>query len=259
MNYSLEQLREMDAKQHLKLAAERAERLRAETAAQAPQPVGKQLTPWVAEWARKWAEQDTPERRAEEEARRLARLAERERDLRGKRERYFTDQFSADAASLLAPIDWSRVNNAAATRRVLEWDGQAPGLLLTGATGTGKTRAALAVLRKLCVENALRIKAYSLKKLLSHLAEYEKHGETRGYSGPNPYRPEAQVLFVDDIDKLNSQFKSEHSYLWDYYNWVYASGRAVITTTQYTLEQWEQTMGASFARRLREAHTLINF
>jgi len=221
-----------------------------------PQPIGAGLAPWIADYARKW---DALRNSPAYEARRREALAEQARATRAAREEYFAEQVQDHFHGLAEQLDWQKTPMPAATRHVLEWDGTAPGLLLIGETGTGKTRAALACLRKLCVERGMRFKAYTLKRLLTQLAEYEKHGEARGYSGPNPYRPAAELLFVDDIDKLNRQFQSEAASLWDYYNWVYSAGRAVITTTQRSLEQWENLLGRSFARRLKEAHHVVQF
>jgi len=114
-------------------------------------------------------------------------------------------------------------------------------------------------LRKLCVEGTLRPKVYRLQDLLCDLEEYTKHGRRQGYTGPNPYRTRAQILFIDDLDKFNRQFHSNATHLWAFYDWIQADGRAAITTTNASLEEWESIISPSFARRLAEAHTVIHF
>jgi len=215
------------------------------------------MAPWLAELAARWAAPTSPEEEARMEAQRVARLEALAAAERAEREAQLLAQLPAQ--HLATPLERRLLPNLEATRAAFRWDGRFPGLLLTGPTGTGKTRTAIALLRKLCVEGRLRLKAYSLQALLGDLEEYNKHGRTRGYDGPNPYRTRADILFIDDIDKFNRQFQSQATMLWEFYNWVYADGRAALSTTQMSLEEWEKLMGASFARRLREAHHIIPF
>jgi len=258
MNYTAAQLLEMAAGEQLAVAQAKAEEYRsAQAASESTHAVGE-MAPWLAEMAAKWqARANDTELQKAAEAERLARLREIERTRRAEREDHWLKLCPRDFAE---PVDWAQVANPAAFRKVLDWDGSYPGLLLIGPTGTGKSRSAWQVLKKLCVEKPQFFRFYKLRSLLSELAEFEKNGNSRAYSGPNPYYiASGQIVFIDDIDKANRQFHSQISSLWDYYDWIRSERIPSITTTNISLQRWEQEISPSFARRLKEAHTLINF
>lgn len=154
-------------------------------------------------------------------------------------------------------VDRSLLRNPTAFDKVAAWDGAFPGVLATGGTGTGKTRAAWIGLGRLIVNEGRSLAWFPVARLVAEYERYEKIDLLdeffRRYAGFN-------VLFVDDLDKINWQFESETKALFAFYDWVYRERRPCLTTTNKDRAWWAERMGDAFARRLfDDAHLAINF
>lgn len=189
----------------------------------------------------------TPEQRAEMEKRRI----ESDRvDRLSKFRRICPPEF-------MQRIDRSLLANPAAFDSVAKWDGHFPGPLASGATGSAKTRAVWSALGRLNVEEGRSFAWFPVKRLITEFVRYESKDAAdefwRFYRGFN-------VLFVDDLDKINWQFESEGAALFQFYDWAYRDNRPVITTTNKDRAWWANKQGDAFARRLfDEAHFHVKF
>lgn len=154
-------------------------------------------------------------------------------------------------------IDRAQLTNPDAFDRVARWEGTFPGPLAHGVTGASKTRAAWSALARMNIDNGRPFAWFPVKRLMTEFARYESKDSAdefwryyRGFS----------ALLVDDIDKINWQFESEMSALFQFYDWVYRDNRPVITTTNKPRSWWADKMGDAFARRLfDEAHFEVKF
>lgn len=159
----------------------------------------------------------------------------------------------------LAPVDRSQLVKPWAFDKVANWDGQFPGRLAHGPTGTGKTRAAWQALGRNFIKENRAYAWFPVKRLITQLAEDESRNMTseffRRFSAPH-----VRVLMVDDLDKINWQFDSEIGLLFQFYDWVYRSHIACITTTNKPRDWWADRAGEAFVRRLfDDCHTAVDF
>jgi len=159
----------------------------------------------------------------------------------------------------LHKIDRNQLANHTAFDRVASWDGSFPGPLAFGPTGTAKTRAAWSAMGRLFVKEGKNYAWFPVKRLLTEFARYEAKDLAdefwRQYS-PGFFR----VLMVDDADKINWQFESEMSALFQFYDWVYRSRICCITTTNKNRQWWADHAGDAFVRRFfDEAHFAVAF
>jgi hypothetical protein len=190
---------------------------------------------------------ETPEQRAEMER----RAADRDRAERiGRFKRICPPEFAQR-------IDRSLIPNASAFDAVSQWSGTFPGPLAFGKTDTAKTRAAWSALGRLNVEHGKSFAWFPVKRLATEFARYEAKDAAdefwRFYRGFN-------ILFVDDLDKINWQFESEMAVLFQFFDWVYRDQRPMICTTNKPREWWADKMGEAFARRLfSDCHTAVFF
>lgn len=154
-------------------------------------------------------------------------------------------------------LDRGRLPNPAAFDAVAQWQGRFRGILASGKTGCGKTRAAWSALGRLQVEEGRTFAWFPVKRLITEYNRYE--GKDLADEFWRYYR-NFNALFVDDLDKFNSQFESESSAIFQFYDWAYRENKAVITTTNKPRKWWEKLMGEAFTRRLfDEIHTHIDF
>lgn len=155
--------------------------------------------------------------------------------------------------------DRAKLPNVPAFDAVAKWDGSFPGICAVGATNTGKTRAAWKALCNLYV-NTEPPKAFvwfPVRRLVTELDRYEQISAAEEFFRTNDL---FEVLFVDDVDKINWQFESQKAALFSFYDWVYRKRKACITTTNKRREWWAEKMGEAFARRLFEdAHRVVTF
>lgn len=154
-------------------------------------------------------------------------------------------------------VDRAQLVNPAAFDRVVAWDGKFKGPMLTGETGASKTRAAWAALYRLHVMEARSFAWFPVKRLITEFVAYEAKNLAdefwRNYRSYN-------ILFVDDLDKVNAAFESEMAALFQFYDWIYREHIPCITTTNNDRAWWVHTMGDAFARRLfDDAQTEVNF
>lgn len=157
----------------------------------------------------------------------------------------------------MARVERAQLPNPDAFDLVTNWDGSFPGPLCHGTTGTAKTRAAWGALYRLNIDRQKTVAWFPVKRLITEFIRYETKDLAdefwRYYSGYN-------MLFVDDLDKFNSQFDSECAAIFSFYDWIYRERRPCITTTNKSREWWSELMGDAFARRLfDEAHNAIQF
>lgn len=154
-------------------------------------------------------------------------------------------------------IETRRLPNSGAFSRMVQWDGVFPGPMASGATGTAKTRAAWALLKRLHIEKAKTFAWFPVKKLLTDFNKYE--AANLGQEFYKQYSHQS-VLFVDDIDKINWSFDSESAALFQFYDWVYRENRPCISTTNRPATWWAEKMGDAFTRRLfSDAHFHVDF
>lgn len=154
-------------------------------------------------------------------------------------------------------IENTRLPNSSAFSRVVQWDGVFPGPMASGATGTAKTRAAWAALKRLHIDKAKTFAWFPVKRLLNEFNKYEAANLGQEFYKQYSYQ---SVLFVDDIDKINWSFDSESAALFQFYDWVYRENRPCISTTNRPAAWWSEKMGEAFTRRLfTDAHFHVDF
>ena len=113
--------------------------------------------------------------------------------------------------------DWSHpamLPNAEAIQRVLAHQVGAKGLLLTGRTGRGKTRAMWALLRRLACEEARDVRYFHAQDWFSSLHGCLNYGrdDARGWVEAVARRP---VVFIDDLGQEAIQTaRSEWAMSW---------------------------------------------
>jgi DNA replication protein DnaC len=156
-----------------------------------------------------------------------------------------------------ASIERSRLTNTGAFDEVLKWSGAFPGPCLYGKTGTAKTRAAWRLLHQLFVRENRTFAWFPVKRLITEFEQYEaKNLADEFYRQYNFFN----VLFVDDVDKINWQFESQAAALFSFYDWIYRTKKPCITTTNKDRKWWADKMGDAFTRRLfNDAHFSVLF
>lgn len=175
----------------------------------------------------------------------------------GERKARFTRALKGVADKFLEPLDRRQLKNPTAFDRVANWDGKFPGPVATGATGTRKTGGGFAAIERLFVYENRAFSFFPIKRLISEYVRYEKKDLTDEFYRMLSHYP---VLLIDDVDKINWQFESEVSILFQFYDWVYRAQRPVITTTNQTRAWWTERAGSAFVRRLfDEAHFEVKF
>jgi DNA replication protein DnaC len=151
-------------------------------------------------------------------------------------------------------IDRARLKNPAAFDAVAKWDGSFPGPLAHGPTGGSKTRAAWSALARMIIEDGKTLVWFPVSRLIEKIEAVENPDEF--------YRAQRRfdLLLVDDLDKINWQFESQTSTIFQFYDWVYREHRPCVTTTNKDRKWWADKMGDAFARRLfDDAHRAIAF
>lgn len=155
-------------------------------------------------------------------------------------------------------LDYSLIKNRAAFDRIaVAWDGSSPGPCAVGGTGEGKTRAAWWALRRLYVVGNKPFAWFPARRLCSVMDSYEsRHCADEFFRAYDFFK----VLFVDDVEKINWDFKSNTELLFSFFDWVYRTKKPCVVTTNRGRDWWTDKMGEAFARRLfDEAHFEVTF
>lgn len=97
--------------------------------------------------------------------------------------------------------DWTRSHfdaNRAAIESVLAWQRSKKGLLLSGPTGRGKTRAIMALLRKLALDDGQDFRYWHASEWFSELQKQNRYGrdEASSWVGATAVRP---IVVIDDL------------------------------------------------------------
>lgn len=180
-----------------------------------------------------------------------------EKTAAGERQARFNRALTGVADEFLKPLNSRLLKSPGAYNVVARWEGKFPGPIATGPTGTRKTGAAFAALQRLFVHENRAFSFFPVKRLISEYSRYEKKDILDEFYRMLLHYP---VLLVDDVDKINCQFESEMSALFQFYDWVYRARRPVITTTNQNRAWWTDKFGSAFVRRLfDEAHFEVKF
>jgi DNA replication protein DnaC len=107
----------------------------------------------------------------------------------------------ADEMPLMVETDWERPQfdaNRAALETVLNWEHQPKGLLLTGPTGRGKTRAILSMIRRQALGEGRDFRYWHASSWFSELQRQCKYGqdESRSWVEATAVRP---LVVIDDL------------------------------------------------------------
>ena len=203
----------------------------------------KPIEMWIKQMQAEWQRADLPDIEvpysATDEGKRAAEF-----------KRCCPEQFQVE-------IDRSQIFSAKAFDRVSAWNGSYPGPLCCGATGTSKTRAVWCALGHLYVRQNKAFTWFPVRRLITSMEWYEKESAAEEF-----YRNclAYEIIFVDDVEKLNWQFQSQSELLFSFYDWVYRNKRPCVTTTNLSRKWWTDKMGDAFVRRVfDEAHGEVKF
>lgn len=175
---------------------------------------------FVEEFAREWgvdlAALRASETDPDERARRVV-----ERSARAVAEARAADRlarYENDIGREYRQTDWSQPNVAAflhVSRRVMDWQPSPRGLLLTGPSGRGKTRAVSALYRRLAVEEGHEVRYFNAADWFAMLGEHVRYGtdEARHFVNRHARYP---IFILDDMGQQArvSKGREEHAQAW---------------------------------------------
>lgn len=206
-----------------------------------PTPFAETVAPWLAYGAEIPA--PSPDR-MEQRSRELIAAAKRE----DARRRWET--LAADAPALIE-TDWARPEfdrNRDALAKVAAWDSSSrKGLLLTGETGLGKTRAIIALLRRLALDDGLDFRYWQASSWFSDLSRQNQYGrdEARAWIDAVAAR---RIVVIDDIgqeavDKARSDWAQ--AWFFRFLDVRLAMGLPLIASTNLTAKQMADATDAT--------------
>lgn len=178
--------------------------------------------------------------------------------------RYY-DRFRPSAFEGFKVDHPSLVANSAALASVLHWKYQDKGLLITGPTGKGKTRACWELLRRLYAEEGNECRWYHTMDWLTELNECIKYGrdDAKGWVSDVAWR---RVVFLDDWgQEANTKAREDWAQAWFFRFLEYRLERKlpIIITTNLTAKDIAQknsdVRGDPLLRRILEICTVIKF
>jgi len=157
-------------------------------------------------------------------------------------------------------IDMEKLPNKTAFEALMQWDGDFPGPLCIGATGTGKTLCAWAVISKLAATAAYRVYATRPSDLISKVKSF---GISYSFKR---HLDRYDFIFMDSLEVFDFRDKESEQIVAEFYDYIYTSMRPCITTCENPLtflntKPSEHPVYSDpwLTRRIRDSHKVINF
>jgi DNA replication protein DnaC len=129
-----------------------------------------------------------------------------------------TARFEADIGSEYRETDWEHPSLCAyleASRKVMAWTYGRRGQLITGPSGRGKTRAVVALYKRLALEEAREVRYFNAADWFAMLGEEVRYGrdEARHFINRHARYP---VFIMDDMGQQArpSKTRDEHAQAW---------------------------------------------
>jgi len=161
---------------------------------------------------------------------------------------------------LYRQTDMKRLPYPTAATKAIDWlyrEGAPPGLLLHGPTGSGKTRTAFIVLRKLYDEGKA-VRVYMAGEFGPAVGQAFRDGHGAKWLEAISTCP---ILLIDDLGKSKLTERAATTLFTTIEN-RHARNKATIITTQYLggmlADRFGASTGAAILRRLREGYTAIS-
>ena len=157
----------------------------------------------------------------------------------------------------LKPIDRSLLPVLRAWDESDAWAGSTPGVWLwSRETGQGKTRMAWRQFGRLHVNHGKHCLKATGQALAEEYFTYHMDGEPRAF-----YRwlARCDVLFIDDIDKIDLQDRRYCRMLRELFDELYAARKPVCVTSNEPISYFAKFCGESCCRRMREVAREIHF
>lgn len=202
--------------------------------APAPTSVSDHVSQIAAGWGIDMAQVLAKPRPDPEEASRRFIAQERARDRLAR--------FEADVGPEYRESDWSHPNLAtflSVSRRVMAWEVGKRGMLISGPTGRGKTRAVSALYRRLAVDEGHEVRYFSAADWFGLLSEEVRYGrdEARKFINRHASTP---IFILDDMGQQAkvSVGKEDWSQAW-FFRFLdirRAQGLPLILTTNLSAE-----------------------
>lgn len=148
---------------------------------------------FAAEWGLDMAEVLSKPRLDPEEASRRFIAQERARDRLAR--------FEVDIGPEYRESDWTHPNMQAflpVSRRVMAWQAGKRGMLISGPTGRGKTRAVSALYRRLAIDEGHEVRYFSAADWFGFLAEEVRYGRDDARKFINRHAS-APIFILDDM------------------------------------------------------------
>jgi DNA replication protein DnaC len=170
----------------------------------------------------------------------------------------------------LAATDWSRPYldpNREQIARVLGWKAGRRGLLVSGPTGRGKTRAVFELFRRLACDEGRDVRYWFAGDWFAQLAEQNKYGrdDARGWIDAVARRP---IVILDDLgQEAVANAKSDWAQAW-FFRFLdirISSGLPLIVTTNLKSEEIATRADSTgiradpLVRRLLDAAEVVRF
>jgi len=180
------------------------------------------------------------------------------------------NRFARDIGSEYQVSDWNHPAmqpNAAQIKTVLSWTPGARGLLASGPTGTGKTRAITALYRKLALDEAREVRYFSAADFFFTLGQQIKFGrdDAQGWVVEMAKKP---IFILDDLGQEALQRSQEdwaQSWFFRFLDMRRERGLPLIVSTNLTPDQMSGTTDKRAQRsdpmiqRLLDLCTVVKF
>lgn len=160
-------------------------------------------------------------------------------------------------AEFQKPIDRTLLPNLIAWDEADLWNGSHPGLWIwSKGTGQAKSRLLWRQFGRLHVQHGRSILKTSGQSLAEEYFGFHMDGDPRGF-----YRWLAgyDLLFIDDLDKINLSDGRSPRMLREVFDELYACKKSVLVTANEPIEFFAKNVGQSCARRMREVCREIEF
>jgi len=182
------------------------------------------------------------------------RAAKIKADIAAQRLAKFKEQCPAQFRAKIQP---ELLPKPEAWKEADKWFGTFPGLWLWSAeTGHGKTRMLWRKFGALHVERGRSVFKISGQALAEEYFRYHMEGNPRSfYRWVTMY----DVVMIDDLDKIDMSDRRAPRMCRELFDEFYSRKSVVLVTANEPIEYFENTIGGSTSRRMREVVTEIEF